>query len=120
MAGDRLAFGEVNLHLHDLALRHGLTDQIFAAAGVPLDGVGVGIVGGLPVAILFEFLPLLVGFLALLRVLLARRRRELRFGSWSDILRRGRSRLLRASRGGGILDGSRDGRPGWSGECDKA
>src|SRR3984885_15976255 len=107
MAGDSLAFGEVNLHLHHLALGHGLTDQIFAAAGVPLYGVAVGIVGGLPVAILFELLALLVGFLALLHVLLAGRRREVRFGSCGDILRRGRFSLLRAGCGGGMGGGWR-------------
>src|SRR5271154_5852574 len=110
MSGDRLAFGEVHFHLYQLAFGDGLPHQVFAVAGVPIHGVGVGVVSRLPVAVLLQLQALLVGFLALLHVLLARRRGKLLLDRWGDILRRwGSVRLLRASSsasgGGGIRAG---------------
>src|SRR5271163_750981 len=102
MAGDRLAFGEVHFHLYDLAFGDGLPHQVFADAGIPFHGIGVRVVGRLPVAILLELLALLVGFLPVLHVLLARRRRKFLFDSRSAILHRcGSLSLLRAGGSGG-------------------
>ena len=108
MAGDRLTFGEVNLHLHNLAFGDRLAHQVIAAAGVPFHGVRVRVVGGLPIAVLLELQALLVGFLALLHILFARRRGKLLFERRIGILRR--CRILRLwRRGGRFSAGLRDG-----------
>ncbi len=114
MAGDCLAFGEVHFHLHDLALGDGLAHQVFAAAGVPIHGVGVGVVGRLPIAALLELQALLVGFLAFLYILFARRRGKLLFDSRSAYLApRGFESVACRVGGGGIRAGLRNGVQGW-------
>src|SRR5271154_7502547 len=105
MSGDRLAFGEVHFHLYQLAFGDGLPHQVFAVAGVPIHGVGVGVVSRLPVAVLLQLQALLVGFLALLHVLLARRREKLLFDSGSGDRCCGTLSLLRASSSSGASAG---------------
>src|SRR5271155_5236903 len=105
MAGDRLSFGEVHFHLHDLAFGDGLPHQVFADARVPIHGIGICIVSRLPVAVLLELQALLVGFLALLYVLLARRREKLLFDSGSGDRCCGTLSLLRASSSSGASAG---------------
>ncbi len=73
-SGHGLALGQINLHLHHMALRDGLPHQVFSVAGIPIRGIGIRVVSGLPVALVFKLQALLIGLFALFYVGLARRR----------------------------------------------